>query len=826
MKRNIMKFARLTNSILLSLLAVSCVSGALAGDPNAAPVRAERYAVESDNGAPRITLDGTPVRARIFWGRADLENGVSVNTERKCVDYCYNVSVDANKKGTLHFRFGRKPGTILLDDVSIIDDQTGEIIAGPYSFDTEKEFTDHWKIYGHLVHDRPIAEVAVKQAGDAPSSALVITIHEGASETKSDFHLYHKHELDLKAGHRYRVRYTIHSSEPRTVVNEFYLPGSPYVVLGNGGAANTHLANQTKLAADAEVAFVSFLFRNCWKTPKGTWDWTELDRICDTILAANPNALLIPRPGMNAPKWWLEQNPDEKMVWKDTKPFTLEYGDGWASPASLKYRQEACEALAAMIEHLEGKYGSSIAGYHPYGQNTGEWFTVNTWRGGLSGFGKAEGDSWRRWLRIKYQTSENLQKAWSDPGVTLENAAVPSAQARRDSMSRPFLDPKTNPADQALIDFNHWTQKEMTETVLALARTVRQATNGKKLSLFFYGYSFEFSGVSKGPAASAHYNLRALLDSPDIDIICSPISYFERQPGGGGSCMLTAESVSAAGKMYLYEDDTRTFLAEGSTAPGSESGADTLEATNHLLLRNTAESAVRNFALWWMDLGGTGWFEDSRLWDTMRSLKRMDDYFLKNPTPYRPEIGVFLDEASVLKITAGRFSSKMIGRVRLPLNRLGAPYGQYLLDDLLNGRVEPPKLCVILNPRCLADEQLKQLDAMKNRAELLFVDFEGLTEEPLREAAKKANVHFYTSQSCNVWANGPYAVLHGASDGNVDFAAPENSPVYDAISGEKLSDSGSCVLTLKKGETRVLYYGKQPPDRKAFGNGVKFEQNK
>ena len=134
----------------------------------------------------------------------------------------------------------------------------------------------------------------------------------------------------------------------------------------------------------------------------------------------------------------------------------------------------------------------------------------------------------------------------------------------------------------------------MTGLLLDLARTARKETNGRKLIIFFYGYSYEFSTVQKGPAASAHYALKDLLASPDVDIICSPISYVDRQLGGGCSCMLNAESVSRAGKMYLYEDDSRTFIAHASNAPISRySATPTLEGSVNVLLRNSGETAMR-----------------------------------------------------------------------------------------------------------------------------------------------------------------------------------------------------------------------------------------
>jgi hypothetical protein len=575
------------------------------------------------------------------------------------------------------------------------------------------------------------------------------------------------------------------------------------VVKPSATKGNPALEPQVKLAAGAGVNMVSFLYRDWWKTPDGKWDYRRLDEICDRILSANPHALLIPRPGLNAPTWWLDRNPDEGVVWKNNNPQQKENGWRWASPASMKYRREACEAMAEFVRHMEGKYGASVVGYHPYGQNTGEWFTPNTWLAGDADFGAAGVGAWHAWLKKKYPDDAALRLAWGDAGVTLDTAQVPSPELRNEVKASPLLDPAKDKRHQILFDYNVFFQSQMTDTILAIAKTVRETTRGRKMVWLFYGYNFEFSGVAKGPAASAHYNFRAVLDSPDVDAVCSPMSYFDRGLGGGGPCMLTAESVAAAGKMYIYEDDTRTHLAKSDRFPGYESGADTVEQSQALLRRDAGQSAVRNCGLWWMDLGGTGWFNDARLWQVMRELEPVDRYFLDHPTPYRPDIGVFLDEVSVLKITAGKYSSQMIGRAREPLDRLGAPYGQYLLDDLLNGTVKPPKLCVMFNPAAFDESQKNRIRQAAGNSALLWVGVEGLKPETLRQAAEKAGVFLYADKPCSVWANGPYVVLHAAGDGDIHVRM-KSAPVCDAVTGEKISDSSEAVVSMKKGDTRIL----------------------
>ncbi len=627
---------------------------------------------------------------------------------------------------------------------------------------------------------------------------MKVHINKISTEIKNDFHFYHQWRLNIVAGKTYIVRFDIRSSiDNRKVRVAFYRPDAQHVSLGSCGSV---LADQVRLAAESGVNLVSFMFGSkTWKKADGSYDWKTIDSICDTILKANPKALIVPRPKIDAETWWLDANPDERIVWKNADPRSMGLGTEWATVSSKKYREEACRVLADTIRHLEKKYGNSIAGYHPAGQNSQEWFTPNTWGNCLSGYAPADRIAFRQWLTKKYAADADLQKAWSNQTVTLETAEVPSPEARVASTQKPYIE------DQQLLDFNEFVQDEMTDTILALAKTAREATGGRKLVFFFYGYSYEFSSVAKGPAASAHYALRKLLDSPYIDVICSPISYFDRQPGGGCSCMLNAESVTAAGKVYLYEDDTRTYLALGSRAPGHESGTDTLEETRQLLLRNTAECALRNFGTWWMDLGAAGWFNSPDLWKIMDQLKPIDQWFLDHPTPYRPEIGVFLDEKSMLTISSGRYSATMVGQLRKPLNRSGAPYGQYMMDDLLSGRVPLPKLSILLNPQGL-DEKTKNLILEKTKGHhVLWVDLEGTQIEEIRNKARMAGVHLYTEDDCNVWANGPFVLLHGSQDGTVRFTGRDiKKPIVDAFTGEIISEKGSVDIPLKKGETRLL----------------------
>jgi hypothetical protein len=356
-----------------------------------------------------------------------------------------------------------------------------------------------------------------------------------------------------------------------------------------------------------------------------------------------------------------------------------------------------------LVEHLEEKFGPHMAGYHPCGQNTGEWFYQNTWESPLSGYSKADLLAWRDWLRARYGDDAGLRAAWRDPAAKIEEVEVPTPEMRMAAPAGTLHDPV---AERRVIDFNVFQQDAMANCVCQLARAVRQATKGRKLSLFFYGYLFEFSGVMNGPATSGHYDLRRVLDCPDIDVLCAPTSYIDRGLGGSAPTMTAAESVALAGKMWLTEDDTRTHLSHAT-----ECGpVDTLEKTKNILLRNTGQCAMRNFATWWMDLMGEGWFNDPQIWVEMSRLKAIDEQMLNNPTPFRPEIAAVVDEHTIVRAAAGSQAALVpcVGNARIALGRMGSPYGQYLQDHVAAAQV-PAKMYVFLSSWCLSPGQRKQL---------------------------------------------------------------------------------------------------------------------
>jgi beta-galactosidase len=680
----------------LALVGVApCIALLAVGPAHSLTVR-----VDPSGGAPRLLVNGKPVRARMFWG-APGGAPLSIGPEGREHSFEFTPTEGEAARATMHFRFGQTPGDIFLDDIRVTDlDADRDVIplrdfeSGPASF------TDGWTFWP-TGEANTVGTVTVEEGvGRDGSAGLHVRLSAPTGGQWPDFHIYHHANLSLVKDHRHRVTFWARSEPGRDLTVAFYRPGATYTYLGGPPG---FFESQIKLAADVGVDFVSFPLPLPWPAPAQDADWAPVDAACERVLAANPRALLLPRIGMAPPHWWLEAHPDDRMVWEDGA-----HKQGFVV-ASPEYRRDAAERLAALVTHVEGAFPDHIAGYHPCGQNTGEWFYHDSWGRTLNGYSPGSLKAWRRWLAQRYQTDGALREAWGDANVTLETAPVPTPEARHAAPAGVLRDPT---GERPVIDFDEFQQQMMAECVCDLARAARTASGGRKLVVFFYGYVFEFGALPTSPAASGHYGLRRVLDSPDIDVLCSPISYFDRGLGQSAPAMTAAESVALAGKMWLYEDDTATYLSTG-TPPGSRERVKTLEETNAQLVRNVAQEALRNFGTWWMDLTRTGWFNDPGMWAEMERLKALDDALLAEPTPFRPAVAAVIDERSMLRVAGGGVVVTRPGiyEARRPLARMGAPYGQYLLDDVLDGKVDAEVL-VFLNAWCLSPDQREKLLAV------------------------------------------------------------------------------------------------------------------
>ncbi|MBI3851903.1 MAG: beta-galactosidase [Verrucomicrobia bacterium] len=636
--------------------------------------------VQPTRGGPQIHINGKPVPPRFFFG---VPSAGSITIDEQWSDHAFEFtpSADVKAAGTLHFRFGQLAGEVWLADVRITDAETGKDVMSPGIFAAAQAFNEVWNLW-------PPGEKNTVGQVAATNRMLHVKLTNPPNGTWPDFHLNSHLGLSFSANRKYRVTFRAKATPKRQLHPAVYqVSNGEY--LNIGGPPGPLLA-QVALARDAGVNLVSFSAPNCWAPPEQPQDWRALDDLCRQIIAVNPKVLLVPRVSAYAPDWWLRQHPEALMIYDTNQP------GHFASVSHRGYRTDAAAHLEKLCRHLTITFPDHFAGVHPCGQNTGEWFYEGSWERPLSGYDPATREAFRAWL-----------KAGGD--ADFATAEPPTADERRAHPNGFLRDPAR---ERRLIEFARFQQREMADMVLTLAAAARRGSDGKKLVVFFYGYQFEFPPLANGAPTSGHYALAPVLKSKDIDILCSPISYFDREWLGTAPCMSPAESVRNAGILWLNEDDSRTHLDKRTVEHAQEGGLVNLRQTQQVMLRNTAQAALRGFGTWWMDLPGAGWFNDAAIWEEQKHLMPVERALLKRARPFTPEIAAIVGEDSFCHLTGGSSiaAKPLIYDARAALGRCGAPYGQFTLTDALAGKV-PAKLQIFLAVWSLTSDERCALTA-------------------------------------------------------------------------------------------------------------------
>lgn len=855
-----------------------------------------QYKVESFNGAPFITENGKPLRNRIVWvagGCGESLNHPLLKKANVWKETELEFEAPNDLPAIVQLRMGKSAGEIYFSKWEISESESGKVV---FSLDTASGKTDksiaHWCAG---FRENPPVKLENTTTDDG-ERALKLTL--GGGKKLEGFHLY-VNSIPVEKGKKYKVKLRAKSDAPRPFSTSVYYYDNKFMFV----KSDTSIAASTiRHAAKAGVNFVSFEINGVWTKPNEKPDFKYIDSAFGVFLEANPKAKLIPRvrldPQIN--KWWRDSHPDDIMKNSDG---TL--NETYVSVSSPAYRREAAESLRQFIEYCEAHYPDNMAGYHPAGGNSREWFYGGTWHSSFSGYDKNTLAAWRVWLKKKYGTPENLAKAWNCAAPdSFEKIPLPT-QAEREAPAY-IIDPKTQ---WKLADLNLFLQDEMADTVLGLAKVIRKSAPNR-LSIFFFGYGFEFSGVRNGPAFSGHYALSKILKSPDIDAVSGPISYADRNFGDGKTTMGATESITDSGKLWIDEDDTSTYLAprDGRDYPGKYSGLYTRKDSREVLRRNLAQETVRNNGVWWMDLFGQGWFDDKNLWREMKSFAKPERDIIARPLPYRPQMRLVMDETSMCMVAAkgaaGITTNRLMALGRVAANRSGVPFGQYLLSDVL-AKPEAAKLNAMLSVYALNADQRAACAALREKSaniwawlpayidtdrrefstsateeatgfkvkritakaaatptedgtkiglkpitgteyampllspipesgDLVLAKFEngspaivlrksgkhpqlfcGVPEIPTelyRHMAELAGAHVYNKQGAVVYANGAYISVVAVEDGEYEIDLGRDGAVYNALSGNKLGNSRTLTLKMKKGDCRFLRLGRGNSD--------------
>ena len=424
------------------------------------------------------------------------------------------------------------------------------------------------------------------------------------------------------------------------------------------------LISQCVKARRAGVRFFSFLAANLWPERGGKIEFEAWDRTCDAILAAVPDALIIPRVSLNPPEWWTDLHPETRMV--------SETGLGlWEAPSihAPLYREAAFDYTRRVARHFMERYPRHFAGLHMTGQSAQEWYYLNSWNE-LTGYDEPTRSAYRQWQEAR----------------GLEPLDVPSREERHaQDVVTGLVDPSKRPN---VVRFNRFLSEAMADFVGELCKVAREATEGKKLVLSFYSYAYELVAFRHGVPASGNCALQRLFDKwgENIDILCAPRCYADRAWLGTTSAICPVETVNRNGILCLNEDDLRTHINERRRRGDFLGILNSPLETRDAMRRTMLEEFVRGSAGWWMDQG-TGWYDSwDEIWRNVAELEPLERETLARRRPYSPDVAILADEESLLCFgtESRRFAVPLLNKSRMAFPRAGVSFGQYVLQDVLN----------------------------------------------------------------------------------------------------------------------------------------------
>lgn len=476
-------------------------------------------------------------------------------------------------------------------------------------------------------------------------------------------------------------------------------PHSPlFLALNNQFQRDDVLLAELRQAAEAQLPFFSINIGL-----GGTSADSEAAATLDAFCAAHPEGYFLLRVSLGAGQAWLKEHPAE-CVTKANGDLT-----GFASPSSTLWREMAGEELRSRIEQIiQGPHAARFLGVLLTCLQTGEWFYADT--NDFMDYSSANLRAFRAWLKREYHWKHALRKAWGNPELTFETAAIPSPEDREAAVWGPFRDPVKQ---RSSMDYQRFQSALIPETIGYFAQIVKKTTRGRSLAGAFYGYTFELN--DNGPRAlaqSGHLGLGKLLKDPNIDFISAPYSYFERALGQPGHFHLPVDSIALHGKLAIMEEDSYTHLSQtepgpGLIAPGYQVRTQTSDETLQLARRNFSNFLTHRCGMWHFDLLSDGRWGDPAFWESTVLLRRMAAE-LRSQEPFHPEVAFVVDEDSVHALRASTWPQLLqsLSFWRSDLDRIGTPVGYYLQSDL--GRLpDSVKVLILANAYCVKGRELR-----------------------------------------------------------------------------------------------------------------------
>ena len=556
------------------------------------------------------------------------------------------------------------------------------------------------------------------------------------------------------------------NGRPILHVNGDARPAIMFFVNTEGDFDRSVAQRQIRYAYQAGVRVFTMLAHLPWRTSADERNYAHLEEMLQFVADIAPEAMILPRLIFSPPSGWVRRNPDDMAIGVDGPTGDVPLGSQafWAGDAE--------DALRAAIERMAaGPHASRVLGVY---LEHGEWIYDR-----VAGYDRSPVNTkaFRRWLRSEYRGNVvQLRAAWHDGNVTFDNADVPSYPAPTNFPvgANQFFGPR----ERRWVDFHKFSSAIAAQVINRLGRVVKETSGDKLTVAVSYGYTFELPRGHSG-----HLALADVLAAPYVDMLTGPFSYTGREAGGSAPFPSPVDSIALHGKLWIAEDDTKTYLASDESPDTYNVRLDDLRQTQTVHARNFGAALAKGTGISWMDLWGEGWLDTEEIWEALAAMVDFAyvhlDRQLKRTEPIpTPAVAVFVDEASCMNVRDEDLLNSLVGGHRDTFARAGVDVGYYLLSDLASEKfTHTVKLAILLNAFTIPEATRTAIRTKLNNhgTTVVWMMAPGCIDGPVSELSEIVGVHLKLQ---------PYASKAGST-----FLNNSGTPLLEGINGMTFGDT-------------------------------------